>query len=149
MSEADPSARAAAADTLAQRYGRKRARPRSRWRAWAFGVVAVIVSIAIALLAYRNLGSSPISAQRVGFAERPGHSMEITIDVERDQPAREAVCIVRVSDASKAESGRKEVYVPPGEEGARIRTVIQSATRPVTADVFGCSYSVPEYLSRR
>lgn len=113
-----------------------------------FIAVALVAATAAAYVAYLNVGSTPITAQRIGFEERPGNSMEITIDVSRDEPERPAVCIVRVRDMSGAETGRKELYVPPGGAGMRLRTVIKSGTRPVTADVFGCSYSVPGYLSR-
>lgn len=131
------------------RYGsRARATPR-RWRVWALAALGITVGVVLAYIAYVNLGPTPITGQRVAFEEKPGNAMEITVDVSRDEPAKPAVCIVRVRDISGAESGRKELYVPPGNAGTRLRTVIKSLSRPVTADVFGCSYSVPEYLSRR
>lgn len=116
---------------------------------WALAAVGIAVGAVLAYIAYVNLGATPITAQRVGFEEKPGNAMEITVDVSRDQPGKPAVCIVRVRDISGTESGRKELYIPPGNAGTRLRTVIKSASRPVTADVFGCSYSVPDYLSRR
>lgn len=130
------------------RYGSARTTPSRPWARWVFIAVALAASVAAAYVAYLNFGSTPITAERVAFEELPGNSMEITIDVQRDAPERPGVCIVRVRDESGAESGRKEVFVPPGEAGVRLRTVIRSGTRPVTADVFGCSYSVPDYLSR-
>ncbi|MFF5992432.1 DUF4307 domain-containing protein [Prauserella flavalba] len=129
------------------RYGS--ARPSGRaprgWQKWLFGALVLLIGGGAAYIGYSNIGSAPIEAQRVGFAERPGNAMEITIDVARDDTQRPGVCIVRVRDISGAESGRKEIYVPPGEE--RLSTVVRSITRPVTADVYGCSYNVPEYLS--
>nr|WP_245900473.1 DUF4307 domain-containing protein [Prauserella shujinwangii] len=134
----------------ADRYGKVRPpgttqRPLRGWRLWVFLAVALLAAGSVAFVGYRNLGEAPIEAQRVAFAERPGNAMEVTIDVLRDDPRRAAVCIVRVRDISGAESGRREVYVPPG--GERFSTVVRSTTRPVTADVYGCSYNVPEYLS--
>lgn len=131
----------------AGRYGPSR-RSR-RWPKWQLGVLAVAVGIGLTYLAYTNLGDAPISAERIGFAEKPGNAMEITINVNKDDESKPAVCIVRVRDRSGAESGRKEVLVPAGNNGRPLRTVIRSAGRPVTADVFGCSYAVPDYLSRR
>ncbi|RZQ63546.1 DUF4307 domain-containing protein [Amycolatopsis suaedae] len=135
------------------RYGRSRRRtgtPTKRWQRVLAGAAAVAFGGVLTYVAYQNLGSTPIEAQRLGFAEQPGPApaMSITIDVTRDEPAKPGVCIVRVRDISGAESGRREVYVPPGETSTVITSVVQSMTRPVTADVFGCSYSVPEYLSR-
>jgi hypothetical protein len=129
------------------RYGSIRAGKTPRWRMWVFTVVAIVVSTVIAYVAYKNLGTTPIDAQRVGFTAKPGDSMEITIDVTRDDPSRAGVCIVRVRDISGAESGRKEILVPAGGESRRMSTVIKSSGTPVTADVFGCSYDVPRYLS--
>lgn len=133
----------------AGRYGRSRgARPLRRQTKWALGALAVAIGIGLSLLAYVNLGDAPITAERVGFAEKPDDAMEITIDVRKDDESKPAVCIVRVRNDSGVESGRKELLVPAGNNGRRLRTVIRSAGRPVTADVFGCSYSVPRYLSR-
>lgn len=104
----------------------------------------MLTSVAI-YFGYRNFVATPIEAQRIGFEERPGNAMEITIDVLRDDPDRAGVCIVRVRDISGGESGRKELYIAPGVE--RLSTVVRSIGEPVTADVFGCSYEIPPYLS--
>lgn len=147
---APDSPRGGAARTLPEgRYGSGKRTGGRRWQVWALAALGIAVGVVLAYIAYVNLGATPITAQRVGFEEKPGNAMEITVDVSRDQPGKPAVCIVRVRDISGAESGRKELYIPPGNAGTRMRTVIKSASRPVTADLFGCSYSVPEYLSRR
>ncbi|MPY80258.1 MAG: DUF4307 domain-containing protein [Actinophytocola sp.] len=135
--------------SLADRYGTARSPGKTRRNAIIFGVVAVIVSTAIAYVAFRLIGSEPITAERVAFTARPDNSMEVTLDVQRNEPQRAAVCVVHVRDISGAETGRREVHVPPSDDDSiRIRTVITSGSPPVTADVFGCTYSVPEYLSR-
>jgi len=135
-------------DRIADRYGRARKKPRTklkRWQAWTFTAVALVASGVAAYIGYQNLAGAPIEAQRIGYEERPNNAVEITVDVTRDDPAREAVCIVRARNLSGQESGRKEILVPP--EQGRMSTVIQSIGRPVTADVYGCSYDIPEYLS--
>jgi hypothetical protein len=137
-----------AARTLPEgRYGTTPGAKPARWRMWVFGLIALAVSGTVAYVAYRNLGAAPIDAQRVAFAAKPGNSMEITINVTRDDPARPGVCIVRARDISGAESGRKEIFIPTGGTSTRVSTVIRSIGQPVTADVFGCSYDVPRYLS--
>ena len=128
------------------RYGPARGRAPRRWRRWVFTAIALVAGVVIAWVAYVNLGPAPISADRVSYAEQPGNTMSITINVTRDDSSRPGVCIVRTRDFSGAESGRKEIYVPPGQ--GVLTTVIHSTDRPVTADVFGCSYAVPSYLSR-
>jgi Domain of unknown function (DUF4307) len=127
------------------RYGSARGRAPRRWRRWVFTLIALVVSGAIAVVAFVNLGPAPISAERLSFAELPGNAMKITINVTRDEQSRPGVCIVRVRDISGAESGRREVLVPPGQ--SLVSAVIHSTDKPVDADVFGCSYDVPSYLS--
>lgn len=129
------------------RYGPvRRTRPSLRgWRLWVLLLFVLALASSAIYFGYQQLASTPIEGQRVAFDERPGNTMEITVDVLRDDPDREAVCIVRVRDISGAESGRKELYVPPHQE--RLSTVVDSIREPVTADIYGCSYEVPDYLS--
>jgi hypothetical protein len=128
------------------RYGTSRART-SRRTYWIFGGLALALGVAATYLAYTNLGAAPIETQRTGFQSLPGNAMRMTFDVVRDQPDRPAVCIVRVRALDGAEGGRKEVLIPPGGTATSVSTVIRSTTEPVTAEVFGCSYQVPAYLS--
>ena len=128
----------------AGRYGRPR-RPAPRWRVWVIALIAIVAGSVAAYVGYSNLAAAPIEAQRLSFDELPNNGMEITLDVRRDDPQRPAVCIVRVRALNGTESGRREVLVPPGD--TVISATIQSIGRPVTADVFGCSYDVPAYLS--
>lgn len=127
------------------RYGKPR-KAGSRWRKWAFTALALVAGVAVAWIGYVNLGDGPISAERVTFEELPGDAMTISINVKRDEPGKPGVCIVRTRDLTGAESGRKEVYVPAND--SRVDTVVKSIGRPVTADVYGCSYNIPDYLSR-
>jgi uncharacterized protein DUF4307 len=130
------------------RYGSPRGRARRRWPRWAFTGAAIVAGLIVAWVAYLNLGPAPISAEQVSFTPQPGNTMEITVNVTRDDPSRAGDCIVRVLDISGAESGRKEIYIPPGDNHSLQTTLVHSTDRPVEADVFGCSYSVPAYLSR-
>ncbi|MFD6066668.1 MULTISPECIES: DUF4307 domain-containing protein [Amycolatopsis] len=143
-----PSAESTRTDVPEDRYGKTRAAKPARWRRLVFGVVALLVSGGIAYVAYTNFGSAPIEGERVLFEEKPGDAMEITINVTRDDVNRPGVCVVRVRDKAGAESGRKEVLIQPGSKNSRVTTTIKSIGRPVTADIFGCSYDVPRYLSR-
>ncbi|MFE0027467.1 DUF4307 domain-containing protein [Amycolatopsis sp. NPDC059021] len=128
------------------RYGRSRQRRSRPWRRWLYLALALVVGGVVAYVAYLNLGSAPIDAERIGFVLKPD-SAEITINVTRDDDNRAGVCIVRVRDKSGAESGRKELLVPAGAKYSRLSTVVKSIGPPVTADVYGCSYDIPRYLS--
>ncbi|WP_439383602.1 DUF4307 domain-containing protein [Amycolatopsis lexingtonensis] len=129
------------------RYGTRVATPSRRWRRWLFLAVALLVSGVIAWVAYVNLGAAPIDAERVAFKAEPGNAMEITINVTRDDDSKPGVCIVRARDKTGAESGRKELLIPAGAKYSRMSTTIRSIGEPVTADVYGCSYDIPRYLS--
>lgn len=131
---------------LEERYG-TRPRRTSKRTYWIVGAVALVVSGAIAWVGYVNLGSPPIDTQATGFTNLPDDRMRMTFDVTRDAPDRPAMCIVRVRVLDGSEGGRKEVYVPPGASTMTMTTVVASSGEPVTADVFGCSYQVPSYLS--
>jgi hypothetical protein len=131
---------------MEDRYG---ARPRraSRRTYWIFGAIALVVSGVVAWIGYQNLGTAPIETQTTSFDNLPDDRMALRFDVTRDAPERPAVCIVRVLVLDGSEGGRKEVYIPPGASTTTMTTVITSSGEPVTADVFGCSYQVPAYLS--
>lgn len=131
---------------LEDRYGAKPRRT-SRRSYWAIGAIALVVSGVVAWIGYQNLGTAPIETQATSFANLPDDRMKLTFDITRDTPERPAVCIVRVRVLDGSEGGRKEVYVPPGAGTMTMSTVITSSGEPVTADVFGCSYQVPAYLS--
>ncbi|MGW3967255.1 DUF4307 domain-containing protein [Amycolatopsis sp. NPDC005003] len=137
----------AAPALLADRYGSGRAKTSRRWRRWLFLAIALLVSGLIAWVAYVNLGAAPIDAERIAFSAKPGNAMEITINVTRDDNNRPGVCVVRARDKTGAESGRKELLIPAGVKYSRMSTTIKSIGEPVTADVFGCSYDIPRYLS--
>jgi hypothetical protein len=131
---------------LEDRYGTKPKRA-SRRTYWVVGAIALVVSGVVAWVGYRNLGTAPIETQATSFANLPDDRMELTFDITRNTPERPAVCIVRARVLDGGEGGRKEVYVPPGAGTMTMTTVITSSGEPVTADVFGCSYQVPAYLS--
>jgi hypothetical protein len=131
---------------LEDRYG-TRPRRTNRRAYWVIGACALVAGAVVAYVAYVNLGTAPIETQPASFQSLPDNKMRMTFEVTRDDPARAAVCIVRVRVLDGSEGGRKEVLVPPGEKSVSVTTVVESNGEPVTADVFGCSYQVPPYLS--
>jgi len=128
------------------RYGSTRRRP--RWAGAALLAVGFLVSLAVAVVAYRNLGSAPIGGQRLGFTLLDDSSIEVRFEVTRDDPTRAGVCLVRARSLDGEETGRKEVYIPPGADRVERRAVVRTSRPPVTGDVYGCSLRVPPYLER-
>lgn len=132
------------ADRPADRYGARRA---PRWLPVLLLVLVVIAGAGLAVLAYRNFGSPPIEGRQTAFRVLDDASVRITFQVVRRQPERAAVCIVRARSRDGDETGRKEVLVPAGAASVVIDTVLRTSRRPVTGEVFGCSYDVPAYLT--
>lgn len=131
---------------LEDRYGTKPKRA-SRRTYWIVGAIALVVSGVVAWIGYVNFGTAPIDTQTTSFSNLPDNQMKMTFEVTRDTPERPAVCIVRARVLDGSEGGRKEVYIPPAQGPITMTTVITTSAEPVTADVFGCSYQVPAYLS--
>ncbi|MBV8992170.1 MAG: DUF4307 domain-containing protein [Pseudonocardiales bacterium] len=127
------------------RYGRRNGR-RPAWAIPAGLAFAVLLGLAVAVIGYRNLGTTPIQGQAVSFTLLPGNAVQLRLSVVRDDPSRPAVCIVRARSRDGEETGRREVYVPPAAGPIVLSTVVQTSRPPVTADVYGCSLQVPAYL---
>jgi hypothetical protein len=109
--------------------------------------VVVLTTLGLAIVGFRNLGSPPIEGRQTAYQVIDDGSVRITFQVVREQPHRPAVCIVRARSRDGDETGRKEVLVPPGEGSVLATTLLRTSRRPVTGEVFGCSYDVPAYLT--
>jgi hypothetical protein len=110
-------------------------------------LLAVLAGLAIAVIGYRNLGTTPIRTETLGFTLLPGNAVQLRLSVIRDNPSRPAVCIVRARSRDGEETGRKEIYVPPAAGPVVLSTVVQTSRPPVVAEVYGCSFQVPGYLN--
>ena len=128
------------------RYGRRATVERRRWAVPAGFVLAVLIGLAVAVIGYRNLGTTPIQGEALSFTLLEGQAVQLRLNVSRDDPSRAAVCIVRARSRDGEETGRKEVYVPPADGPIVLTTVVHTSRPPVTADVYGCSFQVPPYL---
>lgn len=131
------------------RYGKQARKPLPKWLRWSLPVVGVLVGVVVALVAYRNLGNQPIEAKQSAFEVLDDQSVEVTFEVVRDQPDKPAVCVIRARSDDGDETGRREVLVPPGRSTTFATATMRTSKRPVTGEVFGCSYQVPVYLSTR
>ncbi|MGH3550281.1 MAG: DUF4307 domain-containing protein [Pseudonocardiaceae bacterium] len=128
------------------RYGSRAAGSR-RWAVPVGLLITVLAGLAIAVIGYRNLGTTPIRTERLGFTLLAGDAVQLRLTVSRDDPAQPAVCIVRARSRDGEETGRKELYVPPAAGPIMLSTVVHTSRPPVTAEVYGCSFQVPGYLN--
>lgn len=128
------------------RYG-PRVGSRRRWAVPVGLLLAVLAGLAIAVIGYRNLGTTPIRTETLSFTLLTGNAVQLRLTVIRDDPTRPAVCIVRARSRDGEETGRKEIYVPPAAGPISLTTVVHTSRPPVTAEVYGCSFQVPSYLN--
>ncbi|MFN2479061.1 MAG: DUF4307 domain-containing protein [Pseudonocardiaceae bacterium] len=129
------------------RYGPRAIGSRRRWAVPVGLLLAVLAGLAIAVIGYRNLGTTPIRTETLGFTLLTGNAVQLRLTVIRDEPSRPAVCIVRARSRDGEETGRKELYVPPAAGPIALATVVHTSRPPVTAEVYGCSFQVPGYLN--
>lgn len=130
------------------RYGRARLSRQTRRRlAIGLAVLVVAAGVAIAVVGYHRIGTSPVSGTLAGYQVIDGETASVTISVTRADPSRPVQCIVRVRAKDGSETGRRELLVPPASQATvQVTTTVKSSKAPVMADVYGCGTDVPSYL---
>lgn len=116
--------------------------------AWVAGAVVVLVGVIVAVVAYQKFATSEIDAEITSFDIVDNSTLDVTLKVTREDPSREAVCIVRARSKDGSETGRREVVVPSGDDQTvLITTPVPTSRPPGMGDLYGCSFDVPEYLT--
>lgn len=130
------------------RYGRQpKSRLSRRWIIAGLTVVILAIGVAVALVGYQRLGRSDVSGTLGGYKLVDDETVEVTITVNREDPSRPAVCIVRGRSRDGSETGRREVLVPPStQDSVQVTTIVKTSRPPVVGDVYGCGFDVPGYL---
>jgi hypothetical protein len=130
------------------RYGQQRLSRRSRRRILVIlSVVIVAAGVALAYAGYQRLGTGEVKGELGGYELVDGQTVRVTISVTREDPSRPAVCIVRARSLDGAESGRREILVPPSSQATvQVTAIVKSSRPPVVGDVYGCGLDVPAYL---
>ena len=132
----------------AARYGRQRLSSRSRRRlAIGLFILIIAVGLGVALVGFHRLGTGDVQGELGGYRLIDDGTAEVTITVTRKDPSRPVVCIVRARSIDGAETGRRELLVPPSSQATvQVTTTVKSSKRPVVGDVYGCGTDVPAYL---
>ncbi len=130
------------------RYGRQRlSRPSRRRLVVILSLVIVVAGVALALVAYQRLGTSEVKGELGGYRLIDAETVQVTISVTREDPSRPAVCIIRARSIDGAETGRREILVPPSKQATvQVTALVKSTRQPVVGDVYGCGTDVPAYL---
>ncbi|AWH92474.1 DUF4307 domain-containing protein [Dietzia lutea] len=119
-------------------------------------VVAVLLVLLVGALLvagvvtmYRLNQTPDISGEATGVEVVDSGRVDLTFTVTREEPGTPAYCIIRAQEESKGELGRREVYVPPSQNGTvEITASVFTTDRAFIADVYGCGEDVPDYLRR-
>ncbi|OZD14172.1 DUF4307 domain-containing protein [Rhodococcus sp. 06-156-3C] len=110
-------------------------------------VVAVLVGLVVAYLAYQRFAVQDVEGKALTFDLMDDETISISFSVTRADPEQEAVCIVRARSRDGSETGRREVFVPgSSNQEVQVTTVLRTSQPPAVGDVYGCSTNVPEYL---
>ena len=115
----------------------------------AVGFLLLLIAGAYVLWQYTQRQQvAQVSAEKVEFTRLTDNTLRFTFDTVRDDPSIDSYCIVLSWDFNKAELGRRDVLIPAGGE-ARTRLTVDIPSRgvPVAGEVYGCSTSVPDYLT--
>lgn len=138
----------AAPGAPADRYGPVVKRSRRRWVYWSLLSVFILAGGVVAYVGYENLGATPIDAEVSTYHVVNDHEIDVTYTVTRDHPDQAADCIIDAPAADGSEAGRRELYIPAGENVGTLSTELQTDERATTAEFYGCSYQVPTYLAK-
>lgn len=130
------------------RYGRRRIPAARRRRIGiALGVLVVAAGVVLAFIGYQRFGAHDVEGAIDSYQVLDDQTVSVTINVTREDPSRPVSCIVRARSHDGAETGRREILVPPsGSTGVQVTTTVKSYKRPFVGDIYGCGTAVPSYL---
>ena len=129
------------------RYGNAVSPTRRRRARIAVGLLVVVACLALAVWGYQRFERLDVQGETAAFEVLDDQTVSITLSVTRKDPAKPAVCIVRVRSKDGAETGRREILVPPSQsETVQVTATVKSKGTPFVGDVYGCGLDVPGYL---
>lgn len=129
------------------RYGHRTPAATRRRIAIALGAVVLAAGVVVAVLGYQRFEGNDVEGSIGAYQVLDDHTVSVTISVTRKDPARPASCIVRARSRDGAETGRREILVPPSEaKTVQVTTTVSSYKRPFVGDIYGCGINVPDYL---
>lgn len=114
------------------------------------GALFIIVGLILTAFYIKRMSdqSSGITGSMTNIERVNDREIRLEFDVVRGDTSTDAVCIVTAKNFDMTEVGRREVFIPAGgEEALRLTTTIRTDDLPVSAEVYGCSTTIPGYLS--
>ncbi|MGC4934240.1 DUF4307 domain-containing protein [Gordonia sp. DT30] len=124
-------------------------RSASSRRLWfiALSVLVVVIGVVLALIGYQKFADPDVSGEATGYQVLDPSTVAVQFTVNRADPSEPVACVVRARSKDGSETGRREVLIGPGEVQEGHRVEVKTSQPPVIGEVFGCSTSVPAYLT--
>ena len=119
-------------------------------KAIAIMAIVLLAGLAVAIARYMAADAErgDVTISMVSHERVADDTMRLWVDVTRKDPNVESYCIVTAMNYEMAEVGRREILVKPGGDAVqRFEVDIPSRDMPVSGSVYGCSTSVPAYLT--
>lgn len=114
----------------------------------ALAALMLLFTVGIAVVAYQRFQGTAVEGTATGYELLDDRTVSVTISVTRKDPANPVVCIVRARSRDGAETGRREILVPPSEaRTVQITTKVASYRPAFVGDIYGCGTEVPGYLT--
>ncbi len=142
-----------AANPTAARYGSDRTPETGRnvsGKMIAIITVVLMAGLAVAIARYMaaDAKTGDVTIEMVSHERTADDNMRIWVDVTRKDPEVLSYCIVTALNYEMAEVGRREILVEAGGDALqRFQVDIPSRDLPVSGSVYGCSTSIPPYLT--
>ena len=117
----------------------------------------ILVAIIVIMLALGSWGlfrlfnaDTPAAEITLLSQEYPDDdTLRVWVDITRDDPEVPAYCIVQAFNYEKAEVGRVEIPMAPGEkrtERLSVDVPVRAGEKAVAGGVYGCSGTIPAHL---
>lgn len=118
-------------------------------RRWFIGltVLVVVAGVGLAYLGYTKFADPDVSGDITAYEITGPNTVAVQFTVTRKEPDRPVACVVRARSRDGAETGRREVLVPAGDAQVGTRAEVKTSSEPAIGEVFGCTTSVPAYLT--
>jgi hypothetical protein len=111
-------------------------------------VLVVLAGIGIAWVGYTRFADPPVSGEGTGYTIVDSSTVDVSFTVTRSDPGQAVACVVRARSRAGDETGRREVLVPPGDsQQTSVESRVKTTGPPAIGEVFGCTTSVPPYLT--
>ncbi|MEJ5997187.1 DUF4307 domain-containing protein [Corynebacterium sp. H130] len=116
----------------------------------AIGAVLFVIALAVVAFQYfQKINAVDVSATTAGYELVDDQTLRVKVDVSRDDPEKQAYCIITSMNYDKAEVGRREFVIEPGGASTqRFEVDIPSRDVPVAGKVYGCSSKLPAHLAQ-